>query len=252
MIHNIINNKVYIGETRDCKKRWAKHINIAREARNDEKFYIHRAIKKYGQENFVFNKIQTVTESERIAAERYWISFFNSKNNKYGYNLTDGGEGVPGRIMSEKTKEKIRKAAIGRTHTPETITKMSGDNNHGAKLKAEDVMLIRELYSSELYTLRALAIKFNVSEINIRHIVRGRTWRDVGGPITTKRIYPEEYRKTRSGENCNFSKLTKEKVLKIRELYATKEYSCRKLAEMFDIHKKYVSDITTKKRWKHI
>ena len=37
-IHNIINNKVYIGKTINPKKRWNKHIKIS----------LHKALKKYG------------------------------------------------------------------------------------------------------------------------------------------------------------------------------------------------------------
>lgn len=252
MIHNILNNKVYIGKSVNYKQRWNKHLRIAREATNDEKFYVQRAIGKYGPENFVFSKIQVVTELQQKTAEQYWIAFFNSNNNKYGYNLTIGGEGTPGRKLSEESKEKIRIKAIGRKHTAETILKMSGNSNINSKLKSEDVILIRELYASELYSLRALAAKFNISEINIRHIVRGRTWQSVGGPITMKKIYPEGYWKTRSGENCKYSKLTEEKVLKIRELYATGEYYYKKIAEMFAISNGYVGDIVTRKCWKHI
>ncbi len=40
-------------------------------------------------------------------------------------NLTDGGEGNPGRKMSEETKNKIRKANVGYKPSPEALMNMS-------------------------------------------------------------------------------------------------------------------------------
>jgi len=56
-----------------------------------------------------------LTEAEAFAEEKLWISFYGRINNGTGIlrNLTDGGEGSSGHI-----------------HTPETIAKISGENNH--------------------------------------------------------------------------------------------------------------------------
>src|SRR5271154_4774479 len=93
LIHNILNNKVYVGKATDPSKRWQKHLRVASGKRQKEKFYIHRAIAKYGADNFVFSIMQQLnTEQESDVAEAYWIEYFQSKNNNYGYNLTKGGE----------------------------------------------------------------------------------------------------------------------------------------------------------------
>ena len=92
-ITNKINNKIYIGKTcRNLSTRWREHCS---KANQKNKFYLHNAIFKYGQENFIIEKIdETDNETTINQLEQYWINFYQSNNRKYGYNLTDGGDGI--------------------------------------------------------------------------------------------------------------------------------------------------------------
>lgn len=178
VIHNTLNNKVYVGKTKNPTKRWNKHLTVARCKRQQEKFYIHRAIAKYGADNFTFSVIQYfITERECDLAEIYWVSYFQSKNNKYGYNLTIGGEGVSGRTVSEITRRKIRAKAIGRKHSYETLFMISGNNNHRAKLNWDKVKEIRRMFISK-ETLTSLSKKYNVSSRTIARVVYNVDWYD--------------------------------------------------------------------------
>lgn len=91
-ITNKINNKIYIGKTcRSISIRWKEHCS---KANQKDKFYLHNAILKYGKENFIIEKIDETDDEKTInQLEQYWINFYNSNNKKYGYNLTNGGEG---------------------------------------------------------------------------------------------------------------------------------------------------------------
>lgn len=91
-ITNKINNKIYIGKTcRSIPIRWKEHCS---KANQNDKFYLHNAIFKYGKENFIIEKIDETNNEEIInQLEQYWINFYNSNNREYGYNLTNGGEG---------------------------------------------------------------------------------------------------------------------------------------------------------------
>lgn len=53
--------------------------------------------------------------------EQELIKKYRTTNSKYGYNITSGGSNFK---MSEKTKEKLREKALGRTHSEETKEKM--------------------------------------------------------------------------------------------------------------------------------
>lgn len=89
-VTNKIDNKVYIGQTcRDPKKRWIEHYS--RDINKDT--YFHRALKKYGKDNFLWEVIEQCEDDVLNEREIYWIKYYDSyyKNNK-GYNMTYGGE----------------------------------------------------------------------------------------------------------------------------------------------------------------
>ena len=70
-ITNLINNKVYIGQSVHPERRWHEHIW----GNNKYKSYIHSAIKKYGVENFLFEIIESNIENYN-EREIYWINFY--------------------------------------------------------------------------------------------------------------------------------------------------------------------------------
>lgn len=78
---------MYIGQSVNIKKRWNAHIN---DDRKKNQYAIHKAIKKYGKENFLFEVIEQCLPTELNEREIYWISYYDTYNN--GYNLTTGGD----------------------------------------------------------------------------------------------------------------------------------------------------------------
>lgn len=87
---NLLNNKIYIGK--DVYNK-SNYLGSGK--------YLKLAIKKYGNNNFKKEIIETVTNKIELSErEKYWIKKYNSSNKKYGYNLTDGGTG--GRTHSKK------------------------------------------------------------------------------------------------------------------------------------------------------
>ena len=89
-ITNKLNNKVYIGQTiqkpierfyQHCAKKCDKYIlNMV----------IHKAIFKYGKDNFTFEVIEEVPKYQLNEREKYWIKYYNSSTD--GYNSTKGGQ----------------------------------------------------------------------------------------------------------------------------------------------------------------
>lgn len=87
-------NKIYIGKTQTTiQERWKEHCRVAfLPSHGDYNFPFHRAIRKYGVENFLVEKIDETDDNEKLKEkEKYWINFYNSYNN--GYNATLGGDG---------------------------------------------------------------------------------------------------------------------------------------------------------------
>lgn len=120
-ITNKINNKIYIGQTqKKIKNRWKEHIRIAnRYAKthidNKYTFAIHKAMAKYGIDNFIF---EILYEQDNLSLDKLnelEMKFIKEYNTfKYGYNLTQGGDGTKGTPISEKQKEYYRQLYTGR------------------------------------------------------------------------------------------------------------------------------------------
>lgn len=103
---NRANGKIYIGQTgKTLTQRISGHLSA-------KTGYFPKALQKYGLECFDFTIIDTAQSQEELNhKESYWIKFFKCKNPD-GYNLTDGGEGTSGYIVSEET---IKKRIAGLT-----------------------------------------------------------------------------------------------------------------------------------------
>ena len=85
-IQNLINGKIYIGQSIHIKARFNAHKS---EARNGNTRPLYNAIRKYGVENFSFEVIEECSKEKLNEREIYWIKKYDSFHN--GYNLTPGG-----------------------------------------------------------------------------------------------------------------------------------------------------------------
>lgn len=99
-IENLINHKIYIGETSNPERRFKQHCQTGYNYTS----LIHRAIEKYGKENFSFEIIGWFEDWKN--KEQYYINFYKSKV-PYGYNIADGGGQPPTHIGEEHPNSKI-------------------------------------------------------------------------------------------------------------------------------------------------
>jgi len=97
---NRLNGKVYIGIDKNWPTRRYAHKS---KAKNNDGFHFHKAIRKYGWENFEWSIIYQTKDFEHVKEmEKFFIKEFNSYFN--GYNKTFGGEGTLGKKQSDKNK----------------------------------------------------------------------------------------------------------------------------------------------------
>jgi group I intron endonuclease len=112
-ITNDVNEKVYIGlhYGRDLRTRWTTHRSFANRGSQS---IIYLAIRKYGIEHFHITAIWSghVSLVNLKKLECYYIRSFQTKTPN-GYNLTDGGDGVPGYRHTDEERarrsEKMRR-----------------------------------------------------------------------------------------------------------------------------------------------
>lgn len=88
-----INGKIYIGKTESSiEERWKSHLRASfNENHKDYNLAFHRAIRKYGEDNFTIEQIDTGIGATLKEKEQSWIVFYDSYKN--GYNSTLGGDG---------------------------------------------------------------------------------------------------------------------------------------------------------------
>lgn len=106
-----------------------------RESRNPNRknYYFHNAINKYGEDNFIFEQIDSAyTQEELDEKERYWIKYYNSNNKNYGYNLDSGGRS--GGDKSDETKKKIGETTKEKWRNPDIAKKMRYGLQKGAEV----------------------------------------------------------------------------------------------------------------------
>jgi group I intron endonuclease len=139
IVTNKTNDKQYVGISKGLERRWNEHLSA-----NGSAPALHAAVKKYGKDAFVFSHICDAFDfAAACDLERLLIQQHNTKS-PYGYNLTDGGEGVVGRSMTDEDKEVRRKAGIvfAASLSPEERSVKFGTK--GRKLTLEQIEKIRE------------------------------------------------------------------------------------------------------------
>ena len=89
-IRNLINNKVYIGQSQNIEIRWTEERNTWNI--NHYAHPLNNSFKKHGLHNFEFIIIEECSLDIIDELEIQWISFFDSCNLDKGYNLALGGK----------------------------------------------------------------------------------------------------------------------------------------------------------------
>lgn len=132
IVTNKINGKQYVGQA--VKKLEARKRRHIRESLvKVDNCYVHKAIRKYGPENFTWgtlhDNITNINDLNRL--EIFYIGYYDTYNN--GYNLTEGGGGMVGWSPSKKTRKRMSEAHKGKKLSKEHKQKIA-EANKGNKL----------------------------------------------------------------------------------------------------------------------
>jgi len=198
LITNSKNKKKYVGITKfSIEERFSQHSKRG--------FILTEAIKKYGEQNFSIELIEEVESAERAyELEQYYIKKYNTKVPN-GYNLTDGGDGLYGVIISEEDRKRRsevmkklhkekRTGMHGKKHTEETKKKMSDASKGKEKpwligtKRSEDTK--SKMSSSHKGKVLSESTKKKISENH--HDVNGKN-----NPMYGKKHSPETIEKMR-------------------------------------------------------
>lgn len=122
MILNIINNKMYIGSSKNVKRRLQEHKRELRKGIHINK-HLQNAWNKYGEENFLFKEIESIDTTlnnnfllkDLRELETKYIKLFCTSDTEFGYNIIPGGVGGDDNIViPDEVREKISKSNKGK------------------------------------------------------------------------------------------------------------------------------------------
>lgn len=268
-ITNNLNKKIYIGKSKNIKERWQEHI---RDSSIPEYLWeqnyrraqtpIHKAIRKYGKENFSFEIIEECLEQELNEKEKYWIAKKNSTNKEIGYNINLGGDGytlgpgekAPGAkitqkdcdFIKQKLKERLTYKEIIQLYYPNlSITTLYDINygkswfdpnetypisiNNGHRIWTdEEAMVIKRKYA-EGQTINNLAQEYDVRQETISDLVKGKSYTNL--PIIERKVDWQRISEKR--------KFTKEEVLFFRNEFYNNKQSILSIYKQYNINQSY-------------
>lgn len=138
---NLFDGKRYIGKTlQSFTKRQANHIYDAMES--DSQLFFHRALRKFGADNFVWSILEShVPESIIDEREQFYIKKYKTNNPHNGYNMTAGGNSSYNSVLSREDVAQIK-------HLLKTTDTLMGDI---AKLYGIDRCSISDINCGETH-----------------------------------------------------------------------------------------------------
>lgn len=169
-IENLVNGKVYIGQTsKSFKRRIQSHLAKLR-GNYHNNTHLQSSFRKYGEDNFKSEILEICPLNELDDREIYWIYFY--KEIKCCYNFEDGGNLK--KIISIETRDKLSKASKrmwSNEDTREKITKRlkrgKGNYNSRSVICVNDMKIFNTMTEAgEYYDIRMTAIQQTISGRN--------------------------------------------------------------------------------------
>jgi len=188
-VTNLVNNKIYIGQTKNLKERQRTHLKSANGTRSNMIF--HKAIRKYGIDNF---KWEILYKGEELIdeIEVYFIHYFNSHcSNGYGYNCSYGKSNKGFKHSEEyKLNLSIRMEGntinLGRKRSPEEIERLRLYNLGSKRTEEVKARMNKDKIKQFIYeftnhdlifkgTLYEFANTYNLDRSNLNKLVQGKS-----------------------------------------------------------------------------
>lgn len=169
IITNTINEKVYIGQTNDPKRREREHFSFGYLKEDDDEIKVlYLAMKKHGVKNFIFSILEGPIENYN-EREKFWIKEYNSLVPN-GYNVTEGGDAPP---------------------------VMCGEFHPMCKHSKDEIQQIQHLLKNTNNSFIEIAEQFNYNPTSINRINLGQLWYDEAIVYPIRKENTRQFKKER-------------------------------------------------------
>jgi group I intron endonuclease len=168
LILNTVNGKKYVGQTvQGLGRRWTKHTHNAKTGSSSA---LGRAIRKYGAGSFELLEIASCADkAEADSLEKAYILQHRSNCPEFGYNLTEGGDGITGWHHSDEVKARLSALNVGKKLSEEQRTAI-GNFHRGRKRSLETRARIRAAHLGKKRGPRSEAVKQKISARLMGHV----------------------------------------------------------------------------------
>jgi len=233
LITDVINNKIYVGQTVRPNRRWNDHKWLSGKKHEQ---YIHRAMNKYGIENFIYEVIACCKSLEDAnETEMQLIDQYNTRNKDSGYNVAPGGALPAWNVGLPKEQQPM----YGKKQSSFQKQRMS--EIHGGSTKPLHTDEWKQQASLWL-TGRPVSLETRkkISEGNV-----GKT-----RSLETRNRTSKARTGLFSGEKHPRATLTNTLVVQIRKEYATGEVTQRFLAKKYSVSQTTIGEIVRNEIYK--
>lgn len=225
VIHNTLNDKIYIGQTENLSYRIWKHQNESIHLRFGDRVKMYVDMNRQGTDTFTYGVLQKCSKEELYDLEKKYIKMFDATCEEWGYNQSCGG----------------------------LVPCLRGNKSSKSVVDERLVFYIRELYANATPQKQAYEkVKDTININTFRDIWRGKTYKDIHYDVYTpenKRRVMEAGYKRRALERDTY---TKQYVKRIRELKAQGLRRAEVYAQFNFINKNTFGDIWKGNVYKHI
>jgi group I intron endonuclease len=167
-IHNVMNDKYYIGQANDIHNRWIQHRSRLRCGKHENN-HLQASYDIYKENSFEYFVVEECDVEQLDEKEQYYIQKYDSYNN--GYNQDLGGAGCK-----------------GYKHTEEEILKMRRVQNPKPVLQIDSQLNIVNRWESSAHASKTLGFyKRGIDKVCCREDRQ----KSIGGYIW---VYEEEYK----------------------------------------------------------
>lgn len=192
-ILNMVNNKKYIGASKQIQQRLSEHkCNLIKN--RHQNIYLQRAWNLYGGNNFKFEIVFKCDILELDRAEKIFIKRYKTNCRNHGYNFEDGGGA--GKLISDETRRKMSRSHTGLKQTEEH-KRNAAATKIGIKRKPETIKKMSESQKGYIPT------EETIEKLRLSHL---------GKKLSPESIMKRTETRRKNGWNYNPTEETKNKI----------------------------------------